>query len=326
MQFADRFKNDILTINETNYESHVLEVFDYQFHQCKIYQEYCTALGKNPSNTKRIHQIPFLPIEFFKNHAVKSGNWKEEKIFKSSGTTQLGRSVHFVKDLAFYRELSKHAFEAMFVSLTNLQLLALLPSYQQQGESSLIEMVDFFIRKSSPKSNYYLRDDQGLAEALAATDEKKLLIGVSYALLDFIENNSISTHNTMIMETGGMKGRRKEMTRAELHKNLTKGFNQEEIYSEYGMTELFSQAYGKNGLFSFPKWASVLIRDINDPFCYLGEKKTGGINIIDLANIDSCSFIETKDLGRSHKNAFEVLGRFDNSDIRGCNLMIHRNA
>ncbi|MEQ9405498.1 MAG: acyl transferase [Cyclobacteriaceae bacterium] len=325
MGFTDTFKENITGINPENFESRCLEVFNYQFHECPPYTNYCNFLGKNPNNVKSLHQIPFLPIEFFKTHEVRSGKWKETKAFKSSGTTKTGRSVHFVKDLAFYKRLSKYTFEHSIGSLSGFQLLALLPSYQQRGNSSLIEMVDFFIQSSKSESGYFLESGEELLNQLNKKETKKLLIGVSYALLDLAENHPQPLENILIMETGGMKGRRKELTREDLHKRLRDAFEVESVYSEYGMTELMSQAYGKNGAFEFPKWARVLIRDINDPFCYLKDNHTGGINVIDLANLDSCSFIETKDVGRTSKSAFEVLGRFDNSDVRGCNLLIQRN-
>ncbi len=320
MAFAESFKEAIFTINEKNFESYCLEVFNYQYTECPVYHSYCNHLGKNPTDVRSIKQIPFLPVEFFKNHAIKSGNWEEEKIFKSSGTTKTGRSQHFIRDLKFYHSLTKKIFEGWFGPLEYIQILALLPSYLEMGDSSLIAMVDSFISESAPNSDYSLDSIEDLKQ-LDTSSNKKLLFGVSYALLELSERFKVPLKNVQIIETGGMKGRRKEITREELHKNLQKTFKINDIYSEYGMTELMSQAYGKNGLFQFPKWAKALVRDVNDPFTYLKERKTGGINIIDLANIDSCAFIETKDLGKMNGSYFEVLGRFDNSDIRGCNLM-----
>ncbi|WP_420315653.1 acyl transferase [Ekhidna sp.] len=319
MSFIKDFKHTIFDINEKTFEDSSLNVFEYQYYNCSTYNEYCNYLKKNPQNVKAIRDIPFLPIEFFKNHAIKSGEWSESIIFKSSGTTDAGRSIHYVQDVSFYHQLSVHAFQEQFGSLKDLMIVALLPSYQQQGNSSLIKMVDHFIENAHPESGYYLEGD--VASELASS-QKKLIIGVSYALLDAAEKGKMHLDQTIIMETGGMKGRRKELTRQDLHERLKKGFNVSEIWSEYGMTELFSQAYGVEGKFKFPKWAKCLIRDINDPFSYLDNHETGGINIIDLGNIDTCSFIETKDLGKSYGNYFEVLGRFDNSDIRGCNLMV----
>ncbi|GAB4239047.1 MAG: acyltransferase [Ekhidna sp.] len=316
MPFVDEFKKQLFQINESNFEACSLAVFDYQFNQCQLYNQYCNSLGKNPKNVKSVHQIPYLPIEFFKNHAIKSGKWETQKIFKSSGTTQAGRSQHHVADLAFYHEVSKTIFEEMFGPLYNLNVFALLPSYLEQGDSSLISMVDHFINLSGHASAYIL--DQN--PQWPSPDNRCVVFGVTYALLDWSLNADLS--NTVIIETGGMKGRRKEITRSELHQELQKKLTPEAIWSEYGMTELMSQAYGKNGDLIFPNWAKVLIREVNDPFCYLEEGRTGGINVIDLANVHTCSFIETKDLGVVRNDHFEVVGRFDNSEIRGCNLLV----
>jgi len=321
MHFAESFKETIFTINEQNFQSYCLEVFQYQYAECQVYQEYCNLVLKNPNSIARVSQIPFLPIEFFKSHQIKSGTWQEQKVFRSSGTTQTGRSTHYVKDLDFYLRISKKIFENHLGSIDSIQILALLPSYQEMGDSSLIAMVDHFISLSSQDSGYVLNNTDSLPNRLKETKAQKLLLGVSYALLDLAERHPISLKDVKIMETGGMKGRRDEVTRAELHQKLKDAFEVQEIFSEYGMTELMSQAYGSNGDFRFPNWAKVLIRDVNDPFSYLGDGKTGGVNVIDLANVDSCSFIETKDLGKSRNNTFEILGRFDNSDVRGCNLM-----
>ncbi|MEQ9466686.1 MAG: acyl transferase [Ekhidna sp.] len=318
MNFAEEFKRRIFEINEKNIVDSSLDAFEFQYKKCAIYQEYCNYLKINPKKVKAINDIPFLPIEFFKSHTIKSGRWKESKVFKSSGTTSTGRSKHFVKDLNHYQTSSIQNFEEIFGSISAFKIVALLPSYQEQGDSSLISMVDYFIKNAADGSGYFL--DSEISDLLE-NKEKKLLIGVSYALLDLAEKK-IPAHNAVVMETGGMKGRRKEMTRTELHQVLRDSFGVEEVWSEYGMTELLTQAYGRNGYFQFPKWAKCLIRDINDPLSYLEDGKTGGINVIDLANIDTCCFIETKDLGRIVDNTFEVLGRFDNSDIRGCNLLI----
>lgn len=318
MPFAEDFKHRIFQLNEETFHNLSLEAFNYQYRECRIYHSYCEHLKKSPDTVHTVADIPFLPIAFFKEHEVKSGHWAPTHTFKSSGTTRTGHSNHFVKDLVHYDRVAKAIFTEQFGSLSNLQIYALLPSYQEQGNSSLIHMVDTFMKESAIGSGYLSEKEQ---KALYNNDDPKLLIGVSYALLDMLSQNPI-VKNTLIMETGGMKGRRKEMTRAELHEHLKKGFQVDEIWSEYGMTELMSQAYGKNGYFRFPPWANVLIRDINDPFQTVSDGKSGGINIIDLANIDTCCFIETMDLGRKDGEQFEVLGRFDNSDIRGCNLMI----
>ncbi len=318
MSFTEEFKHVLKQINGKTFLDSSLAAFEYQYQSCDLYHQYCNYLQRNPKNVKQLTDIPFIPIEFFKNHAIKSGSWQETKIFKSSGTTKTGRSQHYIKDLGHYHHMAKLNFENLFGPLSNYQLIAILPSYQEQGDSSLISMVDYFMEFCLPNSGYYINED---LDQLIQSSTNKILIGVSYALLD-CAINSYQASNSIIMETGGMKGRRKEMTRDELHQVLKRGFGVNEIWSEYGMTELQSQAYGRSGEFGFPNWAKCLIRDINDPFSYLSDGKTGGINIIDLANIDSCCFIETKDLGRILGNKFEVLGRFDNSDIRGCNLMI----
>ncbi|WP_462249043.1 acyl transferase [Ekhidna sp.] len=318
MNFTEEFKHNLFGINEKNFLDSSLAVFEYQYKTNNIYHSYCKYLNKKPGNVCQLSEIPFMPIEFFKNHTIKCGDWKEEIIFKSSGTTDSGRSKHYIKDISNYHQIAKINFENQIGSLSQFQIVAFLPSYQEQGDSSLISMVDHFMKFSHPSSDYFLHKD---IEQVLKNDHKKLVIGVSYALLDIAEK-SIPSNNALVMETGGMKGRRKEITRSELHKQLKEGLGVTEIWSEYGMTELQSQAYGKDGVFTFPNWSKCLIRDINDPFSYLPENRTGGINIIDLANVETCSFIETKDLGRSFNGCFEVLGRFDNSDIRGCNLLI----
>lgn len=317
MSFSDEFKRSLFQINEKNFETNALAAFNFQYRECDVYQKFCEHLNKSPEKVKKVSDIPFLPIEFFKSHAIKSGKWKKSKVFKSSGTTSSSRSHHFVRDIKHYHLSAQRAFESIVGDIKKLKIVAILPSYQQQGDSSLISMVDHFISYAKAGSGYFLYEN---IEKILQDDDPKLVIGVSYALLDLAERN-IPTANAIIMETGGMKGRKKEITRKELHHQLKNGFGVGTIWSEYGMTELFSQAYGTNGQFTFPKWAKCLIRDINDPFSFLPEGLTGGINVIDLANIDTCCFIETKDLGKVSNNHFEVLGRFDNSDIRGCNLM-----
>lgn len=318
----ENFKSEIFFIDAANFESSALDVFQYQFHNNIIYNHFCLNLNKHPDNVTKVTDIPFLPIEFFKTKKVVSGTFKSEKIFKSSGTTGMERSRHYVKDLSFYHHLAQRAFETRYGKLADYEILALLPSYQEQGDSSLISMIDSFMSLSKPESSYYLDNREQLNIHLKGPG-KKLLFGVSYALLDLIESSNVETRDLLVFETGGMKGRKKEMIREELHSQLNKGLGIKVIHSEYGMTELTSQAYGVGGFFSFPEWCRVLIRDTNDPFSYLGSGKSGGINIIDLGNIDSCSFIETKDLGKQHDNGtFEVLGRFDNSDVRGCNLLV----
>ena len=321
----ENFKSEIFFLSPASFESAALAVFEYQYHHNIVYKQFCDHLSIEPEKIKKVTDIPFLPIEFFKTQRVVSGQWTEEKVFKSSGTTGQHRSQHFIKDVVFYHQIALHIFEDLYGSISDFQILALLPSYQQQGDSSLISMVDFFMSESTQKSQYLLNNSKSLIETIENNPEaKKLLIGVSYAFLDILDSSEFSVdHDVIIMETGGMKGRRKEMIRHELHDVLKAGFHVDEIYSEYGMTELTSQAYGSNGYLKFPSWCKAMIRDINDPLFCLGDQKTGGLNIIDLANIHSCAFIETKDLAKTHPNGtFEVLGRFDNTDIRGCNLMV----
>ncbi|MFZ6051941.1 LuxE/PaaK family acyltransferase [Halocola ammonii] len=272
--------------------------------------------------------FPFLPIEFFKSAEIKSFTVKPEETFTSSGTSGEGTSRHFVKSLSHYEKSFKIGFHRFYGTPSDYTILALLPSYLERDGSSLIYMVDKLIEQSEkPDSGFYLNNLDALAEKLKALDaagERVLLIGVSFALLDLIEKHRFKLNNTIIMETGGMKGRRKEVTREELHRQLTIGFGVDSIHSEYGMTELLSQAYSKgNGRFKCPPWMKVLIREVNDPFKQASTGKTGGINVIDLANEDSCAFIATQDLGRLHEDgSFEVLGRFDQADVRGCNLMV----
>ncbi len=323
MSFSDSFKKDIYQIKESGFEAAAVALFDYQWHENELYQSYCKHLSKNPTNVRQLTDIPFLPISFFKSHKIQSGNWTPEKTFKSSGTGNTSRSQHLIRDLDFYLENTVRSFEAFYGSVSQYEVRALLPSYQEQGHSSLIAMVDHFMSRTS-NSAYYLNRDEELIEDLKGHTNTALLIGVSFALLDLAEKYELNLNHQIVMETGGMKGRRKELIRDELHGVLKNSFHLDQIHSEYGMCELFTQAYApQSGVFRFPNWAKILVRDINDPFIYLPAGHTGGINIIDLANVDSCAFIETKDLGKAGDNgAFEILGRFDNSDIRGCNLLI----
>jgi len=270
----------------------------------------------------------FFANFFFKTSEVVAGDPKSEITFSSSGTTGSETSKHLVKDILLYQESYLSAFEYFYGQISDYCILALLPSYLEREGSSLIYMVDDLIKKSShPDSGFHLDDLDGLQiklHRLDAQSTKIILIGVSFALLDLTEKFRFELKNTIVMETGGMKGRRKEIVREELHRLLQEGFGVQDIHSEYGMTELLSQAYSNgNGVFKTPPWMKVLIRDTEDPLSFIMDKKTGGVNIIDLANINSCSFIATQDLGKVYKNgSFEILGRFDHSDIRGCNLMV----
>ncbi|MGB6268608.1 MAG: acyl transferase, partial [Olleya sp.] len=293
-----------------------------------VYRSFCDLLYVNPSDVKTLNEIPFLPIQFFKTHQVISSKNNIESTFTSSGTTGQTTSKHHVTDLKIYEDSFKKGFNHFYGNIKNYTVLALLPNYLEREGSSLVYMVNQLIKDSNkPESGFYLDNLKELKETLIQLDkkgEKVLLIGVSFALLDLIEIHSFSLNNTIIMETGGMKGRRKELIRVELHKLLKQGFGVNQIHSEYGMTELLSQAYSKgHGVFNCPPWMKILTRDTEDALTVFNTQKTGGINVIDLANINSCSFIATQDLGRVlPNNQFEIIGRFDNSDIRGCNLMV----
>ena len=320
---------DIFSIQtDADFVQAALQTFGYQYQHNQVYQRFCTLLGRTPDKVRQLTDIPFLPIEFFKSEAVYCGNEHPTTVFTSSGTTGSQTSRHYVKDLAVYQQSFRQGFADFYGNIEEYTVLALLPSYLERTGSSLITMVaDLIERSGSADSGFYLNEYNLLAEKLTALDRsgrKVLLIGVSFALLDLVETHRFQLKNTIVMETGGMKGRRKELIREELHAILSEGFGVEHIHSEYGMTELLSQAYsGGSGLYESVRWLKVLIRDTNDALSYQRPLKTGGINLIDLANIHSCSFIATQDLGRLHPDGrFEVLGRFDNADIRGCNLLI----
>lgn len=306
-----------------------LAVFNHQFQHNSTYRSFCDLLYVHPSDIRSVAEIPFLPIELFKSHKIVTNTLETDLIFTSSGTTGKTTSKHYITDKSIYEKSFRKGFNHFFGNIEEYTILALLPSYLERDDSSLIYMVNDLIRLSNkPKSGFYLENLDELADILRLLDgqgEKVLLIGVSYALLDLIEKHSFDLKNTIIMETGGMKGRRKELIRSELHTLLSMGFGVRNIHSEYGMTELLSQAYSKrNGLFECPPWMKILIRDPEDPLTIFNTEKSGGINVIDLANINSCSFIATQDLGKIHADgSFEILGRFDSSDIRGCNLMVY---
>lgn len=321
---------DIFTISsKKEFEKITLKVFRHQYDNNAVYRDFCSFLNKDKQNVKSVKEIPFLPIQFFKSHDVLSSTDTVQETFTSSGTTGTVTSRHLVTDLSYYEQSFRKAFSQFYGNIEDYTVLALLPSYLQREGSSLIYMVDDLIQGSNnPDSGFYLNNYDELITKLTTLDnagQNVLLIGVTYALLDLIEKQDFNLKNTIIMETGGMKGRRKEMIREELHDILCKGFGVSEIHSEYGMTELLSQAYSLgNGIFECPPWMDILIRDTEDALSYIDYGKTGGINVIDLANINSCSFIATQDLGKKYTNqSFEVLGRFDNSDIRGCNLMVY---
>lgn len=338
---------------EAEFQAKCLETFRYQYENVEVYRKFVDFLGKNPSEIKEIKDIPFLPIEMFKNHQVLDKNFKTESYFQSSGTTQmLNRSKHYVADFNLYEESIYQSFEKFIGKPEDFIFLGLLPNYSENSHSSLIYMVDYLMRKSGkPENGYFLYNHAELFELLQklGTENKKvILFGVSFALLDFLDFiqtqslNYSSTQSLTIIETGGMKGRKEEMTKDELLKILQKGFGTDKIFSEYSMTELLSQAYSLgNNEYSCPNWMRILIRNTEDPFSYVENGKTGAINIIDLANRHSCSFIATQDLGKivfelksfyqlgkkglsnmKIRNKFQVLGRIDHSDIRGCSLLV----
>lgn len=314
--------------NPSEFNELALKIFYFQYHNNSLYREFSEALKRSPKSVTQIQEIPFLPIEFFKSQKIRSSSTPPEAIFTSSGTTGSIRSKHDVPSLHLYERTFFSAFETFYGPVEDYLVIGLLPSYLERRGSSLVYMVNAFIERSRfPESGFYLNQYQELCQNLKAWDasgKRILLIGVSFALLNLIRREQFQLKNTTVMETGGMKGRRKEMTRAELHQKLKTGFGVKQIHSEYGMTELLSQAYSTgNGLFQCPSTLQIFIREPHDALSYEPPGKTGGLNLIDLANLHSCAFIATQDLGKQHEeNQFEILGRFDNSDIRGCNLMV----
>ncbi len=315
-----------------------LETFLYQYENVDVYQKFVDYLKINPNEIDEVEKIPFLPIEMFKNHVVLNQNFEKSNFFQSSGTTQIQtRSKHFIADFSLYEESIYRSFEQFIGKPEDLIFLGLLPNYSENPHSSLIYMVDFLMKKSGkPENGYFLYNHAELLDLLKNLKDKKvILFGVSFALLDFLDycqseqnkqSNSLIhlfTHSLTIIETGGMKGRKEEMTKDELLKILKNGFGTERIFSEYSMTELLSQAYSLGGnIYEAPNWMRILIRNTEDPFSYVQDGKNGAINIIDLANQNSCSFIATQDLGKKEGRKFQVLGRIDHSDIRGCSLLV----
>ncbi|MEQ9442874.1 MAG: acyl transferase [Cyclobacteriaceae bacterium] len=329
MNFSTQFKERLLASPPEPFEDMALELFNWQFCENAVYQEYVTYLGVAPPSIRTIEQIPCLPIEFFKYHRIISGAERStEQIFESSGTTGQLRSKHHVADLSWYHQVCERIFEQKWGPLSDYHIFALLPSYLERDNASLVAMVDDFIRKSQSEfSGFYLRDFPRLVqqvEGAIQTGRKVLLLGVTFALLDLADQHSLTWPEVIVMETGGMKGKRKELIRAEIHEQLMNRLGVKVVAAEYGMTELLSQAYARHsGQFEEAPWMKILIRDMHDPFAYVAPGRQGGINVIDLANVDSCAFIETKDIGKTiGDRSFEVLGRFDNSELRGCNLMI----
>ncbi len=315
--------------SEQDFNVAALDVFNYQVQYNLIYNAYVFGLKINPEAVTHYTQIPFLPIEFFKSKEVICGGIQDKAVcFSSSGTTGQITSKHCVNDISIYETSFNNGFELFYGNPSDYCILALLPNYLERAGSSLVYMFDKLIQESHhSQSGFYLNNLQDLKktiEELKQTKQKTILLGVTYALLDLAELGVELTNDFIVMETGGMKGRRKELLKEELHQILKQLLKVDVIHSEYGMTELLSQAYSKqDGVFQCSPWMKVLIRDMNDPFTYVKERKSGGVNVIDLANLNSCAFIETKDLGRLNQDShFEILGRFDNSDLRGCNLMI----
>jgi hypothetical protein len=333
MSFRDEHLRALPTISTTTFEKAALCLFQHQAENCPPYRDYLVALGRKPSAVHTLTDIPFLPIEFFKTHEVRTmpADWMPQETFLSSGTTQQQRSRHLLRDPLLYRQNAARIFEQTYGPLTNWTFLALLPSYLEQGQSSLVAMVEHFAKESGQSQPaFFLHDHAALLQALATAkrdaSRRVMLLGVSYALLDLVAAYAGAPEllGLTVLETGGMKGRRREMIREELHAELQTAFGPQGIHSEYGMTELLSQAYSTgNGRFFCPPSLRILLREPSDPFSADATRPAGAINVIDLANIDSCAFIETKDLARQYSDgSFEVLGRLDNSDVRGCNQMV----
>jgi phenylacetate-coenzyme A ligase PaaK-like adenylate-forming protein len=318
----------IFSVTPSTFDPLALEIFRYQFANNPVYATFAKGVGKTPEKVRCLEDIPFLPVELLKTHRIYSSQKAPEVVFTSSGTTGMITSRHEVADVSLYEESFRNGFRLFYGNIEEYAVLALLPSYLEREGSSLIYMAnDLIARSKNPQSRFYLDNMSQLSEALTQQEnsgKKSLLLGVTYALLDFAETHPQKLQHTVIMETGGMKGKRKEMVREEVHTILTRAFGVPSIHSEYGMTELLSQAYSKGeGIFRCPPWMQVRIRETNDPLSWAGEGKTGGVNIIDLANLYSCSFLATSDLGKRYADgSFEVLGRFDFSDVRGCNLMV----
>jgi hypothetical protein len=314
--------------NNDEFNTAALQIFYHQAQNCAVYGDFIRGMRIDIDAVQEVNQIPFMPIEFFKSHNVVSSNNEAQVTFTSSGTTAITTSRHPVTDVSWYEESFRKAVELFYADVKNYTILALLPAYLERAGSSLVYMAEDLVKQSNnPDSGFYLYNHEDLYHQLKKQQQANkptVLIGVTFALLDFVEQYQIHFPELIVMETGGMKGRRKEMIREELHDNLTKGFGVAAIHSEYGMTELLSQAYSNGeGIFNCPPWMRIITRDTNDPITLIGDGKAGGINIIDLANINSCSFIATQDLGKIYVDgSFEVLGRFDNADIRGCNLLI----
>jgi hypothetical protein len=323
----ESFEEQIYTVNEETFDNIALSLFRYQAKNNPVYSEFVTNLGISVKNVNQLVEIPFLPISCFKTHSLKTGAWPVEVSFRSSGTTGAVTSQHHLRSLQFYLNHSQRCFEHFFGPLENFHFLALLPSYLERSDSSLVAMMDHFIKKSgSSSSGFYLNNLDQLTHdvgALRTSPKTTIVWGVTFALMELAEKFRPDLSHCIVFETGGMKGRRKEIVREELHSFLNQAFNTKKIYSEYGMTELLSQAYLRDsGIFEVSPWMKIIGRDITDPLQKGLQSETSGINVVDLANWNSLAFIETEDLGKVYQNGtFEILGRLDNSDVRGCNLM-----
>ena len=321
----------IFNADEVGFSEIALEVFRFQYDNNTVYRQFCEVLNIKKSSISSIEKIPFLPIDFFKTHTVATTTFSPEVVFESSGTTQTINSKHLVKDIGLYQKSFNKTFQIFYGDVKNYCILGLLPSYLERNNSSLVMMADQLIQQSGhPQSGFYLANYQQLKNTIEQLEQQQqptLLIGVTFALLDFAEQFPMPLFNTSIMETGGMKGRKREMTRQQVQAILQQAFQLQQIQSEYGMTELLSQAYSKgNGIFNTPPWMKILIREEDDPFAIYsnmdGNILSGAVNIIDLANLYSCSFLATDDAGKLYADgSFEILGRLDNSDIRGCSLL-----
>jgi phenylacetate-coenzyme A ligase PaaK-like adenylate-forming protein len=323
----DQWNHKVFNVQEESFEALALDIFRFQYQNNPIYPAYVQALGVNPTSVDSLEQIPFLPIRFFKSHTVKTTSFEQQTIFESSGTTGSINSRHFIKDLALYEESFSKGFELFYGPANDWCIIGLLPSYLERSNSSLVYMTNSLIKQSQhPQSGFYLNEYDKLfilLNKLEKEGQKTLLIGVSFALLDLAEKFTLQLQNIIVMETGGMKGRRQEMIREELHSYLKGRLGINAIHSEYGMTELLSQAYSKGeGVFNCPPWMKILVRDDEDPLL-IKKSGSGAINIIDLANIYSCSFIATDDVGKVNiDGSFQIAGRMDGSDLRGCSLMV----
>ncbi len=322
-----QLQNDILQVDAASFEATALAVFRYQAQYNPLYAKFLSLLGLSPDSIGQLDQIPHLPIGLFKNYTIQTGEWEAEVIFTSSGTTGSQTSRHYIRDLAFYEKITERGFQAFYPPLDKYCLLALLPSYLERSGSSLVYMVQHFMRYSRPESGFFLDNTAQLLARIEICQSEGIpimLIGVSFALLDLAERQGLDLSGVRVVETGGMKGRRRELTRTELHQALRTGLGIAEVHSEYGMTELLSQAWSRGrGIFEASPTIRVRLREVTDPFSRPNWGKVGAINICDLGNLDSISFIATDDLGRQWEDGrFTVLGRLDGSDVRGCNLLV----